>query len=817
MYAEQPVMFRSSPVNESKRMRREFVWQRFLSNGSEFSKLGVQEMPNLRVVSALKDMSVDLFLEDINEESMRHQIGLLDRLYTQTRNGNGISYYQQKDLDVAVSTGEVYNGARFIGRAYSGSPNQNMSSKILNTVYKMTHVELDMVSSYSTMLWNAFGDASMDALREYATSADVVYDGFQREHGISKKAVKVMVSAVIGAMPGLPELYGCSWDDMETVRVFSEHQFVKDLHSDLKIVAAKMKQLYPGFWNLMVHWCDARKKAEKAEGVALTMFASDMEHSVMRVVIKELCGNKPENIVWKFDGILLDKSKITVEPDVFMSNLSSVVKNKLDIHARFALKDISFNSYPICLPASDLTEDGSEYGKWKREFEKKFFKLINPPVYCLVMEDDGSIMDMNDCQFKHNTMEQPFEMIKSWKADPDKREYTRKDFCPPPLVCPCDKYNTWSGLAYEKLVDVEVPEDFSLEPFQRHVKLLMGNNDDHASYFHKLIALKIQKPGFIWRVMPFIRSTPGVGKDVFFSFLEKMFGEVNCLRVGRVSEVMDKSTHLMESKLLVCFSETEFQDNCRVVEVLKNAITLEKITVQKKYVNQYEIRNLACFMAFSNNFGAFQIPADDRRFFAVTADGQYANNADYHQPLIKYMNDPVTVKAVGTWYANMDVSLFDPSKERPVTETFKEMASSSITLMDMMLKGNLDLWIRNARFSSALTECRLDNETILRIPAKLLWDDFLQICEENKIAGCDIRNKMIKFGSRLLGESNARMTRFKTIYGMSRVVDNYMSHGKRFYRIDVPGARKYITEMLTCENDEEGDDIDDGLAAGFNP
>lgn len=819
MYAEpSSAMFRSSPVNDSKRMRREFVWQRFLSNASEFEKLSVPEMPNLKVVSAIKDMSMDLFLEDITEETMRRQISLLDRFYERvsSRHGSSICFYQQKQLEVDVATGEAYSGVRYIGRAYSNGPSQLICSKILNTIYKGTHVELDIVCSYSTMLWNAFGDASMDALREYATSQDVVYDGFQREYGISKKEVKVMVNAVIASMPKLPELYGCEIDNMETVRVFSEHQFVKDLHSDLKIVVAKMKDMYPGYWNLMRHWCASRDKLEGAEGVALCMFAGDMEHSVMRAVIKELYGNKPENIVWKYDGVLVDKSKITSEPDVFLGNLSTAVKSKLDIHVRFALKDISFNSYPVCLPMSELAEDGSEYGRWKRDFEKTFFRVVDPPVYCMI-RDDGSIMDMNDCQFKHNTMEQPQELIKQWKADPDKRMYKMKDFCPPPLVCHHSKYNTWTGLAYAKMENVEVPVDYDLEPYMKHVKLLMGNNDDHASYFHKLIAVKIQNPGYMWRVMPFIRSTPGVGKDVFFSFMEKMFGEVNCLRVGRVSEVMDKATHLLESKLLVCFSETEFQDNCKTVEVLKNAITLEKITVQKKYVNQYEIRNLACFMAFSNNFGAFQIPADDRRFFAVTADGQFANDGDYHQPLIKYLNDPKTIKAVGLWYERMDVTAFDSSKERPVTETFKEMASSSMSIMDMMIKSKLDLWIRNANFSSALTGCQLENETILRIPAKLFWDDFVQTCEENKVANCDVRNRMIKFGSRMLGESNARMKRYKTVDVQSDVIKSYSSHSRRFYKIDVPGLRKYITEMLSTEHDEEDEDINDGLAHGFNP
>lgn len=811
-------MIRSTTTSPNKRAKTQFLWSRLIYDKSEYGKLNVTERPNLKILSAIKDMNADLLLEDMSEAAMRSCMSELDRLYNSLIGGGGkrMVIYEQHSFKDAAGSVPGYGGCEQFGRAYSNSNLQYIKAKILNTLYKTSHVDVDIVCSYSTMLWNALGDESMEWMKYYAENPDRVYEKFHEEDGISRDKIKTAICAMIGSHPRKPNSYGLDEDrDHDIVRKLGENAFIDGFYRDLCKATIKMKQLYPDFVRVIEAHCVSKRKSDMSSGIAMTLLAGDMEHAVMRTVIEKLCGDKRENIVWKFDGVLMDKFHLGDDWEATSAELSSLVLEKHGIKVKFCIKSPSSKSYPIALPPEELVEDANGYGAWKLEFETKFFRLNDPPVFCQ-FRDDGSIMDLNMIQFRHNTMEQPDEYIKQWLSDKYKRAYERKDFAPPPLETSRGSYNTWPGMAYDDL-DVVVPDDFSLDMYKKHVHLLMGSNDEYADYFHKLIAIKLQQPGYQWRVMPFVRSTPGVGKDVFFSFLERLFGKVNCVRVGRLSDILDKSSHLMDSKILVCFSEVEYQDNQRLNEQLKNAITSEDMVVKKKYVNEYSIRSVACFMAFSNNFGAFQIPADDRRFFCVTADGTYANDPDYHVPLIEYLTKPETVKAVGNWYMSMDLSGFDPSGNRPVTETFREMASSSLSIMDFMIRKNMPLWLANAK-AQVDPGYKVINDIILQIPVAIFWDDFQQICAEFKFQNSDSRNKMVLLGTRMLGESVARMKRYRTsgLDSMKDVIIDHKSHGKRFKRVDIMGIQKYITEMLGEDQNDDGDN-DDGMANGFHP
>lgn len=816
---ENELMIRSTTTSPNKRAKTQFLWSRLIFDKTEYGKLSVIERPNMKILSAIKDMNADLLLDDMSEAAMKTCMGELDRLYNSLVSGGGkrTAIYEQHSFKDAIAHVPGYGGCELFGRAYSNSNLQYIKAKVLNTIYKTSHVDVDITGSFSTMLWNALGDDSMEWMKYYVESPDRVYEKFQEEDGISRDKIKTAICSMIGSHPRKPNAYGLDEDrDSEIVRQLGENPFINGFYQDLCKATIKMRQLYPEFVRVIDAHCVLKHKADMSAGIAMTLLAGDMEHAVMRTVIDKLCGDKRENFVWKFDGVLVDKFCVGDDWEAAMADLSALVMEKYGIKVKFCIKHPTSRAYPIALPAEELVETNDGYGAWKLQFETEFFRLSDPPVFCQ-LRDDGSVMDLNAIQFKHNTMEQPDNYIKQWMSDKFKRAYTMKDFAPPPLEPLRGSYNTWAGLAYDN-IDVVVPDDYSLDMYKKHVHLLMGSNDSYANYFHKLIAIKLQQPGYQWRVMPFVRSTPGVGKDVFFSFLERLFGRVNCVRVGRLSDILDKSSHLMDSKILVCFSEVEYQDNQRLNEQLKNAITSEDIVVKKKYVNEYSIRSVACFMAFSNNFGAFQIPADDRRFFCVTADGVHANDPAYHMPLIEYLSKPETVKAVGNWYMSMDVSNFNPSGERPMTETFQEMASSSLSIMDIMIRKNMAIWMANAR-SAVCPGYKIINETVLQVPVKIFWDDFQQLCTEFKLQNADSRQKIVQLGSRMLGESVARMKRFKTqeLDSMFDVMVTYRSHGSTFKRMDIAAMQKYITEMLGEDQDDTSNGGEDGMAEGFVP
>lgn len=588
-------------------------------------------------------------------------------------------------------------------------------------------------------------------------------------------------------------------DEVEAARVFDGHPFVDGLRADLGRMSEYLQEHYGPFYAMVVDHCRSRGKTGTEFGTAFSYIAGDMEHSVMRLVIEKLYGDKPGDMVWLYDGIIVRHDVMEDKPrDEFCAGLSSFVKEKLGVDMAFGIKDLHGNSLAISINQQEMREL-TGYAAWKVEFEKKWFRLTNPPVYCMILPD-GTLLDHTDVAFKHNTAEENQEFIKMWRADPGKRKYLCKDFAPPPLTPIKDSYNTWPGFAAERIVDI--PVDYDLGPYLRHVRLLMGNKDEYADYFNKLMALKFQQPGKIWRVMPFIRSTPGVGKDVWFDFIGRVMGSALVCKMTRVGDLMEKSTHLMESKLMVCFSEAEFSDSSKHMDQLKNAITSDVFTVKKKYVNDYTIRACSSIMAFSNNFGAFSIPVDDRRFFPVTADGTWANNPEYHAPLIEYLEKEETVAAVFHYYRTLDIDGFDPSGHRPITETFKEMSTSNISLFDVLLKKGFHIWMQN---SGVMTDIKIDNGTVLRVPSSRIWQDFQHVAMEAKVAKAESLPAMVHFGNRLMSEAAQRIQRFKTIGSWDTSIETYISHGKRYKKFDIQAVQRYITEMLDGQDDEDNE------------
>jgi len=783
----------SSPMNDYKRQKTEFMWRRLQKPSLRFKPLAVKETPDLIVLKMMLDMNRD-------DPAVARNLDRMQTYHDHMMRSGGSRVVRYEQATLGGNVDDIgYEGDTAVGRAFTSSPLNQLPRRVLNTMFKRTHVEIDLKASYPTMLAKVFEGAELTALKVYANDSKGVFDGFESQ-GVRRELVKQMVMTTICSFPSKPVSFGIDLDEVEACRVFDGHPFVESLRADLGRMSKYMKEHYKEFYGMVSEHCRAKGKSGTEDGTAFSYIAGDVEHSVMRCVIDKVYGDKIEDMVWLYDGIIVRQSVMDDQQrEEFCASLSRHVRDKLGLDVSFGIKDLQSNSLPISISNQEMREL-TGYAAWKREFERKWFRLTNPPVYCMILPD-GTVLDHTDVAFKHNTMEENSDMIKMWKADPGKRAYLCKDFAPFPCVPIKNSYNTWPGFAAEKIVDV--PVDYDLGPYLRHVKLLMGNKDEYADYFNKLMALKIQQPGSLWRVMPFIRSTPGVGKDLWFDFIMRIMGPALTCKVPKVGDVMEKSTHLIESKVLICFNEVEFNDSSRYMDVLKDAITSDRITVKKKYVNDYTLRSCASIMAFSNNFGAFSIPVDDRRFFPVTADGALANNKEYFDVLRPYLDKEETVAAVYQYYKTLDINDFDPSGHRPITDTFKEMSISNISLFDTLLKKGFHLWLERARSLGSQADMRIENEVVLKVPVNMIWDDFQQVAMEAKINKSDSRNAMIHFGSRLMSEAIERIQRFKSLETWDKAIVSYTSHGKRYKRFDIVAVQRYITEMLDGQDDDE--------------
>lgn len=812
-------MIRGSSSSQSPSRQRArvtpFVWDRFVSRSTEEKPVCVVERPNVRIIECI----IDDWTDDHDVIDQKDELIRLRNEFQHSWDERTISYEQK---DFRSFRDADYIGVSKIGRGYSSSAFQRLKVKLFNTIFKRTHSYIDIKSSYPTMIVNAFRDLDIPAMKEYAESPGGIYAGFKTTYDIERDEVKAAVLSMICSYPSYAVNYGFDFAYPDKIRRFISSPFVDALKDDLTKIGNAFIERYGPFFRTMCNYrrvMHPDKGSGSDIGAALSWFVGDMEYMCMKVVLDEV-GH--DNIVWKYDGIVIPNSSIPRgNRRDFLSRMEDKVFGVTGIKLRFDFKDMHHGTLGITVPENELVETG--YDLWKKRFEVNHFKVMNPPVFCRIGAD-GVIQDLDISKFHHVVSEHDKEFVKQWIADPRKRVYECKDFAPPPLVKKPNSYNLYRGLAASRLPPNMEEIDISL--YMEHVRVLMGGEENSVKFMHDCIAYKIQNPGEKLRVMTFIRSTPGVGKDVWAAFLVKIFGEDNAIKVTKFSDVMDKNSGTREGKLMIFISEMNYEDNKKCMDEIKDAITEESFLVNRKYVVAYHSRSCNDFIGFSNNFNAISLPADDRRFHVVTASGNKANNAEYFEPLIIWMNQKQNQRAVYDYYLKRDVSGFNPSASRPITSSFMDVAEATISPFDIFIRKALPVWIGNAewdtRTGGELIKLIGDGSTgILRIHNTRFGEDFIALCDENKwkdVGGDHGRKIWLK---KMMKEAISRMSRFQSSEN-EPIIQDTRCGGQRYVTIRLTGINRYLNEMIANDMDvvDEEDEVEhtrDGMAIGFVP
>lgn len=761
-----------------------FNWARFRAINAPASKLVVREKPNAQIMKML----VDMYPDEVVVRNWADRIMEKRRAIIQ-HGGEQVQEYDQKDL--AVFAGEGYSGTTKIGRAYSQSLLPRLPSVILNTIYKETHMEVDIKSCYTTMLTQLFGDVQTPTMDIYAQNPDRVYDRLRASLGMDKATAKRVINAVICSYPNVAEDPNVgNWAEI------GRDELIVAIKFEVSLLARELRDQYPDFFAMISTKCQAERKPHHIEGTALFYAACDLEHAVMREAIQYMVPDH-EDIVWKYDGVLVPKTKLTGKTmEQWMADLNTHIRDKLLLDVQFAVKDLHANSFGICF-GPDENGGLTPYQQWKARFERTYAHCSNPPSFMMFSRDGRRFIDLKKCDFEHNTMAESKDFIKQWLEDPDKRAYLERDFLPPPRPVRDGVFNLYHGIAASELAPNEHRVDITL--YLNHVHLLMGSNDVNAAYMHKLIAQKLQKPGLKWRVMPIIMSTQGVGKDIWFDFLASIFGEHQCIKVDGVHKLMTTNSGQLEGKLLCCFQEMGYKDTKDNEEYLKALITNATIQLEQKYIKTFHATNVVDIIGFTNNFSAINVAQNERRYFIVVADSKHAQDPDYIQPLLAFFFEDHNKRAVYDYYMGIDVEDFDSSAERPITDAYKEAAESSISLVDRFLQERLPLWKGRANQDPDIKTRPYDT---LRVKSSLLVADFMDYAKENGIKNAENKVNMVKFFTTMKGELGGRSHKYVT-ENHKELLERGVSRGQRLYDIDIKGLEAYLAKTFDIIPEEE--------------
>lgn len=321
------------------------------------------------------------------------------------------------------------------------------------------------------------------------------------------------------------------------------------------------------------------------------------------------------------------------------------------------------------------------YYKRKKYFEQYHLKTLTPLSFWR-LNDVGNEFNHMDKKTLTGAYEYFKDFIDRWTRDIHIREFEKCDFAPYPLRVNPTTFNMYRGLDCDRFFS---DDDHSFDMnkcsiFIKHLWYLVGKNNDSLEYVLNYLAHQVQRPGECPRVSLVFKGVQGCGKSMFFElYTEKVLGLMYLLSTAKIEQIVGRFP-CVYNKLTVLMDETSGKDTFINNETIKNLITSNEINYEKKGIDAIKVHYFARHIFLTNNDNSIKIEQTDRRFcaFECSDDAEVVNNTKYIKRLLNAFNDDDAICAFSKFLKYRDISMFDLTNDRPITQFYKE--TQSVTL-----------------------------------------------------------------------------------------------------------------------------------------
>lgn len=343
--------------------------------------------------------------------------------------------------------------------------------------------------------------------------------------------------------------------------------------------------------------------------------------------------------------------------------------------------------------------DSQDYYTIKENYEKKHCLIKAKPIVFLEKQTDNEGKLIN----KFYTEKDMYSILKNkiivndegkkqkffdaWLEDSKRKEFD--DFAFNPYVT-IDKDTTPKNIfnTFEPF-DVDEIKDFDDKKLNKEIKwfrdflfdVISNKHKETYEYLLDYLADFFQRPFRNCQVALILRGPSGSGKDTLIDIIKSMIGVSNdyVYRGAKVEDILPKDgfNSQLKNKLLVQFNETEGKDGIDYKELIKDHITRAYNTINEKYVNPYNQKNLAQVIFCSNNTSPVQFMYDERRF-VMCKTGQPKSKDFYVNIHEKILKDKFKLNCLYTYLLRRDISQWDPQGDRPMTDAYISAVSSAI-------------------------------------------------------------------------------------------------------------------------------------------
>ena len=414
------------------------------------------------------------------------------------------------------------------------------------------------------------------------------------------------------------------------------------------------------------------------KGSVCSYFLQEYESRILEAIYLYCKENKiiEKSVVLCADGLMIPIENYKEELLIEFKNL---IIDKLGFNLNFTKKEMDQG---YTLEQLKETQTLQDYDKLKMEFEKTNFKIINPLSFATIKED-GNLIIRDRAEFKNvyeNLLINDESFVSKWLKDPNNRTYDKIDFLPT-QEAPPNVYNTFKGFEGSRAINDEVNINDSL--IMKHIRENIANNNPEVfTYIINYLANLLQHPHKKANTALIIKSVQGAGKDTIFNwFGNSILGKDYYFNDDSAELLFGRFNSCIENKILCILNEASGKDTFTINEKIKNAITRNVNTIEKKGKTPYENTNNIGYIFLTNNDNPIKVPHDDRRFTGFECNSAYANNKEYFTNLYNEINSGKYDKAFYDYFLSIDLSEFDFINKRPITNFYNNMKELNIPIL----------------------------------------------------------------------------------------------------------------------------------------
>tara|TARA_R110000744_G_scaffold354398_1_gene460814 strand:- start:153 stop:1637 length:1485 start_codon:yes stop_codon:yes gene_type:complete len=370
------------------------------------------------------------------------------------------------------------------------------------------------------------------------------------------------------------------------------------------------------------------------------------------------------------------KKKPKTEDNDIQKQIEELEDNE-ELKTSFRNKKIKELKKQLKKQAEEQTD--AKYKAMKSYFELYHFKLNNPFAYAKIVNSDDIVMRYNKCSFKdycdNIEINPEISFTSKWFKDPSIKSYDTMDFIPYGVTCPSNVFNLFTGFDIEK---ERTKNTHSFNNILETVKLNAGDNENTYNYLINYLAHLVQKPGILPEVSIVVIGEQGTGKSSLWENLgDKLLGKKYSLQSSNADDIIGKF-NMNKNKLLIVMEETESKNTFTSCSQIKTLITQPTKNFENKGKDKFAVRNCGRYIFISNSQTPVKIEQSDRRFMVTECSNRHKQDKVFFGKVNDEWNDPLAVRGFYDFLMNHDISNFNPSRDRVITEVYDDMKSVTI-------------------------------------------------------------------------------------------------------------------------------------------